>query len=83
MPTLTSERIAEMTGGEVIAGGAVESTSVVIDSREARESSIFFAIRGERLDGHEFVSQALESAAGAVVSAVPSDYPASASIVRW
>jgi UDP-N-acetylmuramyl pentapeptide synthase len=35
-----------MTGGEVLAGGEVVATSVVIDSREARPGSVFFAIRG-------------------------------------
>jgi len=68
---MTFSRIAEMTGGQVLAGGDVVATSVVIDSREASPGSVFFAIRGERLDGHQFVRQALEHAVGAVVSTEP------------
>lgn len=67
MASLTFARIAELTGGIVDAGGEVETTRVVIDSREADERSVFFAIRGERHDGHSFLDSALERALGAVV----------------
>ncbi len=40
----------------------------VIDSREARSGDLFFALHGDRHDGHEFVAEALAAgAAGAVV----------------
>jgi UDP-N-acetylmuramoyl-tripeptide--D-alanyl-D-alanine ligase len=71
MPTLTFSRLAQMTGGRVIQGGDVECSSVVIDSREVKPDSVFFAIKGERLDGHRFLPQALETARGAVVTQVP------------
>jgi len=73
MPTLTFSQLAEMTGGTVMQGGDVVCSSVVIDSRDVRPDSVFFAIRGERLDGHQFLSQALATARGAVVSRVPED----------
>jgi UDP-N-acetylmuramoyl-tripeptide--D-alanyl-D-alanine ligase len=39
-----------------------------IDSRTSRAGELFFAVKGERLDGHDFVPQALEKGAvGAVV----------------
>jgi UDP-N-acetylmuramoyl-tripeptide--D-alanyl-D-alanine ligase len=38
-----------------------------IDSRRVRPGDIFFAIRGRRLDGHEFVKPALQSGAVAAV----------------
>ena len=39
-----------------------------IDSRTVGASQLFFAVKGERLDGHDFVEQALEKGAvGAVV----------------
>ena len=68
MPRLTFSQIAQMVGGDVLQGGDIETNSVVIDSREVKPDSVFFAIKGERLDGHQFVSQALETARGAVVS---------------
>jgi UDP-N-acetylmuramoyl-tripeptide--D-alanyl-D-alanine ligase len=71
MPTLTFAELARMIGGRVVQGGDVESSSVVIDSRIVNEDSVFFAIQGERLDGHDFLPQALQTARGAVVSRVP------------
>jgi UDP-N-acetylmuramoyl-tripeptide--D-alanyl-D-alanine ligase len=72
MPTLTFNQLAEMIGGRVIQGGDAVSSSVIIDSREIKPGAVFFAIKGERLDGHEFVGQALDKGAvGAVVSRVP------------
>ena len=52
MPTLTFSQLADMIGGTVIQGGDVTSSTVVIDSREVKPDSVFFAIKGERLDGH-------------------------------
>jgi len=82
MPRLTFNDIARMTGGTVIQGGDVETNSVVIDSREVKPDSVFFAIKGERLDGHQFVPQALESGRGVVVSQVPENVAGGKGIVR-
>jgi UDP-N-acetylmuramoyl-tripeptide--D-alanyl-D-alanine ligase len=49
-----------------------------IDSRTAGQGNLFFAVKGERLDGHDFVEQALEK--GAIAAVVRKDlaarYPA-------
>ena len=82
MPRLTFQEIAQMTGGQVVQGGDVVSSSVVIDSREVKADSVFFAIKGDRLDGHQFVAQALQTALGAVVSQVPDEVPAGKGLVR-
>ncbi|HUO83513.1 MAG TPA: UDP-N-acetylmuramoyl-tripeptide--D-alanyl-D-alanine ligase, partial [Thermoanaerobaculia bacterium] len=79
---LRFERIAEMTGGRVLAGGDLVAESFVIDSRETKEGSAFFALRGERLDGHDYLPQALETAAGAIVSSAPEPIPAGRALVR-
>jgi UDP-N-acetylmuramoyl-tripeptide--D-alanyl-D-alanine ligase len=79
---LTFRQIAEMTGGALVQGGDVAIDSVVIDSREAKADSVFFAITGERLDGHQFLAQALTTARGAVVSNVAANLPADKGIVR-
>jgi len=68
VPRLTFNQLAEMVNGEVLQGGDIETSSVVIDSREAKPDSVFFAIKGDRLDGHQFLPQALATARGAVVS---------------
>jgi UDP-N-acetylmuramoyl-tripeptide--D-alanyl-D-alanine ligase len=82
MPRLTFAEIAEMTGGTVVQGGDVVTSSVVIDSREAKPDSAFFAIRGERLDGHQFLPQALATARGAVVSQLPDPLPPGKGFVK-
>jgi UDP-N-acetylmuramoyl-tripeptide--D-alanyl-D-alanine ligase len=79
---LTFRQIAEMTGGEIVQGGDITADSVVIDSREVKSDSAFFAITGDRLDGHQFVEQALATARGAVVSQIPGNVPADKAIVR-
>ena len=38
-----------------------------IDSRTIQPQQLFFAVKGERLDGHDFVEQALEKGALAAV----------------
>jgi len=38
-----------------------------IDSRTIRKGELFFAVKGERYDGHDFVSAALEKGAAAAV----------------
>ena len=62
-------RIAGFIGahGEVDSAALAEGYS--IDSRTVSAGELFFAVRGERLDGHDFVEQALAAGAlGAVVA---------------
>ncbi len=82
MPRLTFRQIAEMVGGDLVQGGDIDASSVVIDSREVKPDSAFFAIRGERLDGHQFVTEVLETARGVIVSELPSDLPSDRGVVR-
>lgn len=54
--------------------GAVSGLDVrglAYDSRRVEVGSVFFAIEGETVDGHHFVSQALERGAAAVISERP------------
>ena len=82
MPTLTFRDLAEMVGGDVVQNGDAILSSVVIDSREVKPESVFFAIKGERLDGHDFLDQALATACGAVVGRVPENVSSDKAIVR-
>ncbi len=65
MRKFTTEEIAEAVGGT--ASGHAEVTSVVIDNREVIPGSMFIAIKGERLDGHQFIEKAVEAGASAVL----------------
>src|SRR5580698_4709654 len=64
---LALSRIAEF----VSASGSFEPEDVVIgysiDSRSVGAGQLFFAVKGERLDGHDFVEQALRNGAAAAV----------------
>ncbi len=42
-------------------------SSVYIDSRKVRKNSLFVAIKGENLDGHDFIEKAIKAGASAVV----------------
>ncbi len=49
--------------------GALVATGYSIDSRTIGPGELFFAVKGERLDGHDFIAAAVErGAVGAVVS---------------
>ncbi len=47
--------------------GALMATGYSIDSRTAAPGDLFFAVRGERLDGHDFVAAAFERGAVAAL----------------
>ncbi|WP_075217157.1 UDP-N-acetylmuramoylalanyl-D-glutamyl-2,6-diaminopimelate--D-alanyl-D-alanine ligase [Mongoliimonas terrestris] len=59
----------EALGGEMIGALTVPINGVSIDSRTVEPGDAFFAIAGDRFDGHDFVEEALRrGAAVAVVS---------------
>ena len=49
--------------------GALEACGYSIDSRTVQAGELFFAVKGERLDGHDFVAAAMERGAAAAVVA--------------
>ena len=70
---MTIDDIAEAVAGRVVpaASGTHDggvALHVVSDSRQIRSCSVFVAIKGERVDGHDFVQGA--GAAGALVAIV-------------
>ena len=54
--------------------------SVIIDSRQASPGSLFFALRGERTDGHEYAANVLQTGGYPVVSR--GEWPEGAIIVE-
>jgi UDP-N-acetylmuramoyl-tripeptide--D-alanyl-D-alanine ligase len=67
---LTLSRIAEFVSAEEFPAKEV-AQGYSIDSRAVGPGQLFFAVKGERLDGHDFVEQALEK--GAVAAVVRKD----------
>lgn len=47
---------------------AVEPVSITTDSRQVRPGALFIAVRGTRVDGHQFIAQAMEQGAIAIVA---------------
>lgn len=53
--TLTVKEVAGLIGAAYTGTGGGRVESVATDSREVKENSLFTAIKGERLDGHDFI----------------------------
>jgi UDP-N-acetylmuramoyl-tripeptide--D-alanyl-D-alanine ligase len=65
--------IARAVGG--VAVGEFQVSGVEIDSRDVREGDLFFALKGEAMDGHRFVEAAFAKGAAAVVVDRPVEGP--------
>ncbi len=67
--SLTPGQIARMCGGKIIREGKTGSpvSSVCVDSRDAREGSLFLAVRGARTDGHRYLAAAASAGASAAL----------------
>ncbi|WEN16148.1 UDP-N-acetylmuramoyl-tripeptide--D-alanyl-D-alanine ligase [Rhodanobacter sp. AS-Z3] len=59
--------VAMWTGGRLLAGD-VEVTGVAIDTRKLKQGDLFVAIKGEHVDGHDYLAEA--AARGAVAAMV-------------
>jgi UDP-N-acetylmuramoyl-tripeptide--D-alanyl-D-alanine ligase len=72
MESLSLNEISDMAGGEIIRGnGAIMVSSISIDSRKVTSGELFWAIQGEKYDGHDFVLDAYKKgASGAVISKI-------------
>src|SRR5258706_14759576 len=64
---LTLARIAEFVSAEGEFASEKVAQGYSIDSRTVGAGQLFFAVKGERLDGHDFVEQALDRGATAAV----------------
>jgi len=61
----TASSAASATGGEAVGEWSVSGLS--IDTRSLQEGDLFIPLQAQR-DGHDFIPQALEAGAGAVIS---------------
>ncbi len=72
-PLWTAGEIAAATGG--IASGDFTVSGVEIDSRDVVEGDLFFALKGETMDGHRFIEAAFAKGAVAAVVDRPIEGP--------
>jgi len=70
-PLWTLDAAAAAMGGRVVADASAprDLSGISIDTRTLKVGDLFFAIRGEARDGHDFVRDALARGAGAAVVA--------------
>ena len=66
---LPLSRIAQFLAASAPTGvpSEVAATGYSIDSRTIQPGELFFAVQGEKMDGHDFVAQAIEKGAVAAV----------------
>lgn len=87
MPMKLGEIAQAVSGQLVIPSGAPQkndacATSAVSDSRQVREGSVFIAVAGQRVDGHDFVSTAARNGAVAALVTHEVDAPVAQIIVN-
>ena len=72
MKNITIDNLLRVSGGILNSGKSEvdrfkEAKGACIDSRLVKEDFIFFATKGERVDGHDFIASAFEKGALAVI----------------
>ena len=70
MKNMTLQNIANACDGQLVCKTGEESINIkgaVLDSRLVEEGFLFFATKGERVDGHSFIAQVAQKKAACVV----------------
>lgn len=87
MAILTAEEIIEATGGELLSDSSYKPENsmpfegVSIDSRTISGKEVFFALHGEKFDGHDFLDSALSKGNGAVIDSKPGTIPKGKAVI--
>ena len=68
-PLWSAEALAAAMGGRPVGGQPDAVTGISIDTRSLKPGDAFFAIKGDRFDGHDFVTAALKAGASMLVVA--------------
>ncbi|KAA6209333.1 UDP-N-acetylmuramoyl-tripeptide--D-alanyl-D-alanine ligase [Avibacterium paragallinarum] len=67
MIKLTTQQLAEILHGTLHGDGDIAIENVSTDTRQANPQGLFFALRGERFDGHQYLAEAVKQGALAAV----------------
>jgi UDP-N-acetylmuramyl pentapeptide synthase len=59
-----------------------EVKGLTYDSRKAHKGQVFFALPGEKVDGHDYIRAAVGQGASAFVFSRPGDWPRAVATVR-
>jgi UDP-N-acetylmuramoyl-tripeptide--D-alanyl-D-alanine ligase len=73
-PSLSGDEIVALTGGRLVRRSERLVRGAVVDSRLARPGTLFVALPGEHVDGHDYVGPAIAAGAtAAIVTRLPAD----------
>ncbi len=75
MEQLSIAGIVKAAGGRLLRKGDKSVKGISIDSRKVQPADLYFAIKGERFDGHQFARDAVENGAAGVVVSDPEQAP--------
>src|SRR6476619_1420993 len=76
MIAMTLTEIAEVVGGTAVHDrGAQVTGPAFVDSRIAERDGLFVAVAGERVDGHDYATTAIDAGAAAVLSSRDTGHP--------
>lgn len=67
MIELDIKTICEVCGGKLVGDPDIKINRITTDSRKAKDGSLFAAIVGEKVDGHDYIDSAVRSGAAAVI----------------
>ena len=65
--TFSTKQLAEEVGGLLVGDATTQCLGGAIDSRLCERGNVFFALKGEHSDGHNFIDAAIEAGCSAVV----------------
>ncbi|MFP4015652.1 MAG: UDP-N-acetylmuramoyl-tripeptide--D-alanyl-D-alanine ligase [Halanaerobiales bacterium] len=83
MKPLSIDFISNSINGEIVQGDLSQTIDgVSIDSRTIQKGQLFFAIIGERMDGRQFIANAVEKGATAIVVDRNVDVADSVAVIR-
>jgi UDP-N-acetylmuramoyl-L-alanyl-D-glutamate--2,6-diaminopimelate ligase len=74
--TVTLGDLARVTEGELSGEPGTVITDITHDSRQAKEGTLFAAVRGELFDAHKFITQVMQQGSAGVISELdrPADF---------
>jgi UDP-N-acetylmuramoyl-tripeptide--D-alanyl-D-alanine ligase len=79
----TVEQIVAAVDGRLLQGDPHASLrGLSTDSRQVRSGELFIALRGERFDGHRFLTEVAQAGAGAAVVMEPVAIPAGMALIQ-
>lgn len=78
-----SHLLSSIITEDIIGTDGLEITQLTADSRKCKSGTLFVAVRGVNVDGHDFIPAAVKAGASAVVCEdIPADIPAEITWIR-